>query len=424
MRKTGTDGSLAFNHPRRLVLPGVAFFIVVVLSQCSSATAFSKIQPNGISTRRAFLSTTTTATTASTFLPINMSNTDSVDATSSSPPLRVALLGAGIFARDSHAPTLLKYPESFSVEAVWSRSADSSKSLATTIDANLPSYSGPDGLDELLARTDVEAVVMALPLDSQPAYVQKAWDNGKHVLSEKPIASSVAEAKELVDKYRAIKTGAKSDLQWSVAENFRYEPAIVRAAEVIKTGVIGKPFLFSLTIRAPFTPDNKYLNTLWRKGASWYGGMFIDSFVHPSAMLRFVLGNAKTVSAVTSSQADYLPSVDTMVGRIECENGAIGAVSVTYACSTLKFELDVTGTDGSMVLRRRTDGPGYTVVVNGGEEESYGFGGIDGEFLAFAKACRGVEDDRNTPEEGLGDLALIEALLLSGKESGTIKAVA
>lgn len=140
-------------------------------------------------------------------------------------------------------------------------------------------------------------------------------------------------------------------------------------------------------------------------------------------MLRMALGEAKSVSAVTSSRADYLPSPDTMTARVEWENGVQGVISVTYASLTPKFEFDVTGTEGSVVLQRRLDGPGYRLTVNDKDGENLGFGGIDGEFLAFAAACRGEQSDCNTPDEAVKDLAFIEACLQSGKNNGAITAV-
>jgi predicted dehydrogenase len=183
----------------------------------------------------------------------------------------------------------------------------------------------------------------------------------------------------------------------------------------------------SLNVRAPFLPDNKYLNTPWRNKPSWYGGLFIDAFVHATAMLRFILGPAQTVSAITSSQADYIPSVDTMAAHMTWENGVQGAVSVTYACTKMKFELEVVGTNGTLNLSRREDGPGYrlTVDTNDGTrtDEDFEFGGLDGEFLAFAAAAKQQAKDRNTPLEALLDLALVEACLLSGQNNGEKRTV-
>jgi predicted dehydrogenase len=180
------------------------------------------------------------------------------------------------------------------------------------------------------------------------------------------------------------------------------------------------PFLFSLNMRMPFQPENPYLNTAWRNKPSWYGGLFVDAFVHATAMLRKILGSeAKFISAITSSQADYLPSVDTMAAHVEFQSGVQGSIATTYACSSMKFELEITGTKGTVLLQRKLDGPGYRITVNDNEVEEYGFGGIEGELLSFADACRrGRDVDCNTPEEAMKDLMFVEACLKSGQNNG------
>ena len=108
-----------------------------------------------------------------------------------------------------------------------------------------------------------------------------------------------------------------------------------------------------------------------------------------------------------------------------------GTVTASYACDTFKYEFEVTGTNGSLLLQRSTSQPGYNLIVTKGTgknattvmDEFYKFGGIEKEFVAFAEACRSRDrslDDKNTPEQALRDLELVEALLKSGKQSGAL----
>jgi len=141
-------------------------------------------------------------------------------------------------------------------------------------------------------------------------------------------------------------------------------------------------------------------------------------------MLRTVLGaEATVVSSVTSSRANTsaASSVDTMAASVELKSGVQGTISVAYACSSFKYELEVVGTSGSVVLQRRGDDQGFDVIVNDAKEErkeefqNFVFFGLDAEFLSFAKACKRRRSSqklhRNTPEEAMMDLALVETLL-------------
>lgn len=95
-------------------------------------------------------------------------------------------------------------------------------------------------LDDLLARPDIHAVIIALPIKNQPAYVRKALIAGKHVLSEKPIAENLDEAVDLLKWYRS--DIAAKGTTWAVGENFRYLNAWRHAAEQVKT--LGKQLTF------------------------------------------------------------------------------------------------------------------------------------------------------------------------------------
>jgi predicted dehydrogenase len=460
--------SLAWTHFKPSDLPS---------STCG--TLVSEFSPR----RRSFWQTTlgttvplvTTTVTTTTAMPAKArtnpdtpapatSQETTIDTNPTPLPLRTVLLGAGIFASTTHAAVLEQHRNTvFAVVGVWSRRR-TERLIALADRFACPAYAGDADLLSLLARDDVDALVTSLPLDVQPQMVRQILQHNaqgtrpKHVLSEKPIGPTVDAVTSLVELYESHQQSPRHSAPyvWSVAENFRYEPGIVATSRAVATSVptdadssssssssvpthtIGTPLLASLQIRAPFLPDNQFLNTPWRKNASWYGGLFIDSFVHHAAGLRAVLGEVETVSAVTSDRADYLPGVDTLAAQLTWSSGVQGVVSVTYAGRDLQYEFGITGTTGTVSLERAGLGHRLTVVSSshtastGTDREKvattdntsttttteYGFTGVEEEFLAFAGACRGQGSDRNTPREALRDLALVETLLASGQQNG------
>jgi predicted dehydrogenase len=99
-------------------------------------------------------------------------------------------------------------------------------------------------------------VVIALPIKNQPDYIRKALLAGKHVLSEKPIAENLKDAKELLKWYRSeIDT---NKVTWGVAENFRYLASYDHAAEAIKK--MGKVLGFCVRMHT-LVEGGKYLET-------------------------------------------------------------------------------------------------------------------------------------------------------------------
>lgn len=80
-----------------------------------------------------------------------------------SAPITVAILGSGLFSRETIAPAI-RIDSDFDVKAVWSRTRSSAAALAGDFTRPIDIYGG-DQLDEVLARRDIEAVVIVLPID-------------------------------------------------------------------------------------------------------------------------------------------------------------------------------------------------------------------------------------------------------------------
>ena len=145
------------------------------------------------------------------------------------------------------------------LKAVYSRSLKSAQTI-TTESGHLDLYSDDSGhgksLDDLLARSDIHAVIIALPIKNQPDYIRKSLLAGKHVLSEKPVAENVKDAKELIKWYRSEIDAKK--VTWGVAENSRYLAVYDYAAEARKK--MGKILGFRVRMQV-MVEGGKYFET-------------------------------------------------------------------------------------------------------------------------------------------------------------------
>ena len=145
------------------------------------------------------------------------------------------------------------------LKAIYSRSLQSAKTLATN-NADVDLYSDDSGsgnsLDDLLGRSDIHGVIIALPILNQPEYIRKALLAGKHVLSEKPIAENVGDAKALLKWYRSEIDTKK--VTWSVAENNRFLNTFAAAAEARKK--MGRTLGFRVRMQT-LVEGGKYFET-------------------------------------------------------------------------------------------------------------------------------------------------------------------
>ncbi len=242
-------------------------------------------------------------------------------------PVRLALVGAGVFMKKTHLPALLALAPLFEIVAIFSPSGRSAQELA---DLFPQSPSVTTDLAALLARPDVDAVDVVLPIRAMPAVVEAALAAGKHVISEKPIAPELAGVGRLLDAYAASRARFPGQV-WMVGENWRYEPAFLQAAALVQDGAIGRPITFHWAHAQAMSADNPYYQTPWRRDGSVPGGFVLDAGVHHMAALRMILGEVAQVQAQTASVRADLPPVDTVTANLVMQSGVIGTYAATYA---------------------------------------------------------------------------------------------
>lgn len=155
--------------------------------------------------------------------------------------------------------------------------------------------------DDMIAREDIDAVVLALPGKLLAHYGRLAIEEGKHVLLEKPMALSLKEGREVVS------AADRAGLVAMVDYTFVYSPAIRRMREIVVSGRVGTPIYYQSTRLAlgPFRTD---LDVVW------------DNVCHDIAIMEFVLGRrALNVHGVGRARAGA--TVDTVHMTVTYEGG-------------------------------------------------------------------------------------------------------
>jgi D-apiose dehydrogenase len=157
----------------------------------------------------------------------------------------VALLGAGYAARIQLAGWQ-EIPGT-RVIGIWNRNPDRARALATEF-----GVSSFEELDDLMDHPAVDAVDIATAVETHRHYALHAAARGKHVLCQKPLASSFGEAVAVVRGCEA------AGIRLMVNENWRWRPWYRAARDLLDRGVVGQPFALRLASRsaaAVATPD-------------------------------------------------------------------------------------------------------------------------------------------------------------------------
>ncbi|MCB0114119.1 MAG: Gfo/Idh/MocA family oxidoreductase [Caldilineaceae bacterium] len=334
----------------------------------------------------------------------------------SASPVRLAIWGAGTFVRKAHIPSILDIAERpLEIVAVCSRSQASGEEVAALLPHRVSVFTD---IDAMLVDDGIDAVDVALPIPLLPDAVRRCLAAGKHVISEKPIAPTVAEAETLIEFY-----AGHGDQVWMVGENWRYEEAYIAAGQLIRDGAIGRPLLCDWALNLPVMPGAPGHRTVWRRAGDFPGGFLLDGGVHHVAGLRAVLGEIESVSAVMASQRPDLPPADTMSTSLRFVNGAVGSYSVTYAARSglASSALHVVGSEGSL----RVTADAVTLWREGDEPSVRSFEtlrSVERELAAFAHAIQHGSPHRNSPQQALQDLAVLEAMIAAA-ETGARQSV-
>ncbi|KAL5356157.1 hypothetical protein BJX96DRAFT_171346 [Aspergillus floccosus] len=347
----------------------------------------------------------------------------------------IALLGAGIFAKEAHLPALIEHKAD--LRAVYSRSRTSAQSLVTLAkDLGIPKdtaitvYSDDDEtntLSSLLARADITAVIVALPITIQPTVVQACLAAGKDVLCEKPVAADLTTAASLIHAYES--THKPHGTIFAIAEQFRTDVAFTRA-RALATTRIGKIVHVHARVWSNIDPAeqaNKWLETAWRKTPAYQGGFVLDAGVHFIALMRYVSGlEILRTASLTAQMREFLPPLDTVNAAVGFDNGAAGSVSISFASRKAAFEFVFVGEEGVVVVKASKKGGESVVILEGanGEvllEESIEGKGVSEEVRVFLEGVKtGEIDERLDPRQAYADLAVIESVCQGGGDIKTM----
>ena len=296
------------------------------------------------------------------------------------------------------------------VEVVAIASRDKSRAEQTARALGIAKAYG--SYEELLADPEVEAIYNPLPNHLHVPWSIKAAEAGKHVLCEKPIAMTVAEARALLEKQKA--TGVKIGEAFMV----RTHPQWLRTKELISSGRIGElrsiSGFFSYFNRDPGNIRNK---------PEYGGGALMDIGCYPIIASRFAFG-------AEPSRILGLVTRDRDMG-VDCLTSAIldfPAGHAIFTCSTQLVpyqRIHFLGTKGRIEIEIPFNAPNHQpcriFIDDGGDlfgknMTTETFEKCDQYTIQgdnFSRAVRGEGEVPVTLDEGIKNMAVIDAIFRS-----------
>jgi predicted dehydrogenase len=186
-------------------------------------------------------------------------------------------------------------------------------------------------LADLLARADLDAVVLAGPEQARPAQTALAAAAGKHILAEKPMATSVADCDAMIAHCTA------AGVQLMVVQSQRFRGVHQRAKRILDEGRIGRPREMRIWTLFPAAWSEPVV-----RSRPWYrdpqAGLFMSQGVHNFDLLRWFIGSeARSVYARVTSYGDHgIPNLSA-VAIVGFANGATGHLWVNMELPDATF---------------------------------------------------------------------------------------
>lgn len=341
--------------------------------------------------------------------------------------IRVGIIGCGKIAQVRHIPEYQQNPDT-EIAGFFDFNLDRAKELAAKFGGK--AY---ETLDELLADPSIDAVSICVANKAHAEDTIKALKAGKHVLCEKPMATTLEDSMEMV------KTAKECGKKLMIDQNQRLVEAHKKAKELIQDGVIGKV----LTFRTTFGHGGPETWSVDPGKATWFFdrkqsamGAMADLGVHKTDLIQYLLDDhivKTTARVVTLDKRDASGNLigvdDNAICIYEMAGGVIGTMTASWTYYGQEDNSTVIyGTKGIMRILEDPE-ISIKVILREGGEIDYKIGQIQtndnqtstGIIDAFADCIKNDTEPLISGESVLTAMRAVFASIESSEKGCTVE---
>ncbi|WP_050180004.1 Gfo/Idh/MocA family protein [Domibacillus robiginosus] len=337
--------------------------------------------------------------------------------------IKVGVIGCGSIAQHRHIP---EYAANENVQIVAFCDIKEERVQKYAEHFNAKAYTS---YEELLKDKDVEAISVCTPNVLHAPITIAALQAGKHVLCEKPMATSKQEADAMIQASEA------SGKKLMIAHNQRFVASHQKARSIIESGSLGKIYSFRTAFGhgGPEGWSVDGTNSWFFKKELAFIGAMGDLGVHKTDLLRYLIGEefVEAAAFVEGSAKENSTVDDNAVCILKSESGMIGTLAASWAYNG--------GEDNSTVfyaengIMRLEDDPDYSLIIQykNGNSERHSLGAIQSNEEGKQTNSQVVEqfinsilNDTTPPvcgNEGKKSLQVILAALESSETKRTVR---
>jgi UDP-N-acetyl-2-amino-2-deoxyglucuronate dehydrogenase len=335
--------------------------------------------------------------------------------------IRFALVGCGRIA-NNHFDALRKHQDR--AELVGVCDVDP-RALDRAV--GLTGAEGYGNLEEMLRRVDADIVVVTTPSGLHPEQTIQIAQSGRHVMTEKPMATRWEDGKRMV-----AASDAAGVRLFVVKQNRRNA-----TLQLLKNAVDKKRFgrIYMVNLNVFWTrPPEYYHSAKWRGTWEFDGGAFMNQASHYVDLIDWIVGPVESLQAYTATLARDIEVEDTGVISLRWRNGALGSMNVTMLTYPRNMEGSITvlGEHGTVRIggvavneiqqwEFATPDPDDDKVRDASYETTsvYGFG-HPLYYDNVIKVLRGEAEPETDGREGLKSLEVLIAAYKSARDGKRI----
>lgn len=282
-------------------------------------------------------------------------------------------------------------------------------------------------LGEMLKNSEADVVVLTTPSGLHPEQAIEVARAGKHVMTEKPMAT------RWHDGIAMVKACDEANVRLFVVKQNRRNATLQLLKRAVEQGRFGK--IYSVALNVFWTrPQDYYDSAKWRGTWEFDGGAFMNQASHYIDLLDWIVGPVESVMAYTGTLARDIEVEDSGVAAIRWRSGAMGTLNVTMLTYPKNMEGSITilGEKGTV----RIGGVAVNEVLTWEFSESheddekiksasyettsvYGFG-HPLYYDNVIQTLRGQTEAETDGREGLKSLELLIAMYLSSRDGKRI----
>lgn len=253
----------------------------------------------------------------------------------------VGVIGVGTFG-EVHA---LAYSSHTDADCVMVCDIDEQRAMAVCEKYGFKGWT--TNYRELLEREDIHAVSIATPDFAHRQIAVDAAEAKKHILVEKPLATSVEDCEAIIE------AAARNGVTLMVDFHNRFNPAFVRTKEAIDAGELGQLLLIAARLNDTLFVPTKMLSWAGRSTVAWFLGS------HVVDLIRWLTGaevkRVYTVTRCTLLKGMGIDTPDFFVSTLELDNGCVATVENCWVISesspnVYDFKCEVVGTKGTIFV--------------------------------------------------------------------------